>query len=80
MPSPRVALYERVSTHSQAREGRSLGGQERDLRARMEAEGREVVEVITDPGEKRWMPDRPGIRRLRELAEAGEIEEAWAWA
>jgi DNA invertase Pin-like site-specific DNA recombinase len=39
-----------------------------------------VEDVPEDPGEKRWMYDRPGVRRLKELARAGGIEEVWAWS
>ena len=39
-----------------------------------------VEEVPDDPGEKRWMQDRPGVRRLKEFARAGRIEEIWAWS
>lgn len=39
-----------------------------------------VEEVPEDPGEKRWMQDRPGVRRLKELAHAGGIEEVLAWS
>ncbi len=76
----RVALYERVSTLRQADEGYSLGGQIHELRERMEAQGRRIVAEVADPGEKRWMYDRPGLARLKELAAAGEIDEVWAWA
>jgi hypothetical protein len=39
-----------------------------------------VEEVPDDPGEKRWMQDRPGVRRLKELARAGRVVEVWAWS
>jgi len=45
----------------------------------MAALGRVVVEEVSDVHEKRWMHDRPGVRRLMELAQAGEIDEVWAW-
>jgi site-specific DNA recombinase len=70
---------ERVSTLRQADEGYSLDGQLHELRERMESEGRRVVAEVADPGEKRWMYERPGLGRLKELA-AGEIDEVWAWA
>jgi len=41
----------------------------------MAALGRVVVEEVSDVHEKRWMHDRPGVRRLMELAQAGEIDE-----
>lgn len=76
----RAALYERVSTAAQAEEGYSLDGQLHELRERMGAEGRRVVAEVSDPGEKRWMYERPGLERVKELAAAGEIDEVWAWA
>lgn len=73
-------MYERVSTTRQAEEGYSLDGQLHELRERLSAEGRRIVAEVTDPGEKRWMYDRPGLTRLKELAATGEIDEVWAWA
>ena len=75
-----MALYERVSTTRQAEEGYSLGGQLHELRERMELEGRRVVAEVADPGEKRWMHQRPGLERIKDLAAAGEIDEVWSWA
>ncbi|MBE6154732.1 MAG: recombinase family protein [Firmicutes bacterium] len=45
-----VAIYTRVSTNDQAREGHSLEEQERRLRARCEADGYEIYKVYTDAG------------------------------
>lgn len=73
----RVALYARASTTKQEY---SAPGQLDDLRADANANGRQVVEEITDVGEKRHDDDRPGLNRIRDLAEAGEIDEVWAWA
>ena len=45
-----VAIYTRVSTFDQAREGHSLEEQERRLKAKCEAEGYKVYKVYTDAG------------------------------
>jgi DNA invertase Pin-like site-specific DNA recombinase len=76
-----VALYDRLSTKAQAEEGYAGEGHLHELREHMKATGRRIVEEVPDdPGEKRWMHDRPGIRRIKELAQAGEIAEVWAWS
>lgn len=74
----RVALYTRVSTDEQAKKGYSLEGQLRDLRAHAAREGWEVVAEIEDDGYSGSTPYRPGIARLLELAERGEIDAALA--
>jgi DNA invertase Pin-like site-specific DNA recombinase len=73
----RVALYARASTADQ---DQSVPGQLRELREHAEREGWTVVEEVQDVAEKRHTAERPGIRRLRELGEAEEIDEVWAWA
>jgi recombinase-like zinc beta ribbon protein/resolvase-like protein/recombinase len=78
-----VALYDRLSTKRQGEVGYAEEGHLHELRerlAKMTPPRRIVEEVPDDPGEKRWMQDRPGVRRLKELARAGEIEEIWAWS
>ena len=78
-----VALYDRLSTKRQGEVGYAAEGHLHELRerlAKMTPPRRIVEEVPDDPGEKRWMPDRPGVRRLKELACAGVIEEVWAWS
>lgn len=45
-----VAIYKRVSTFDQAREGHSLEEQERRLKAKCEAENYKVYKVYTDAG------------------------------
>ena len=78
-----VALYDRLSTKRQGEVGYAEEGHLHELRerlAKMTPPRRIVEEVPDDPGEKRWMQDRPGVRRLKELARAGGIEEIWAWS
>ena len=78
-----VALYDRLSTKRQGEVGYAEEGHLHELRerlAKMIPPRRIVEEVPDDPGEKRWMHDRPGVRRLKELARAGRIEEIWSWS
>lgn len=70
----RAALYTRVSTDEQVEHGYSLSGQERELRELATSEGWRVVEVIEDDGYSGADPYRPGLRRVLELAEAGELD------
>ena len=71
----RVVLYVRVSTEEQARSGYSIPEQLGTLTAHAEREGWEIVgEPIVDDGYSGASPDRPGIRRIYKLAEAGEID------
>jgi site-specific DNA recombinase len=51
----------------------------RALREHAEAHDLEVVDEIIDVGEKRHDAARPGLDRLRDLAESGAISEVWAW-
>ncbi len=72
-----VVLYARASTNEQAQ---SIPGQLRELREHAERQGLRIVAEVTDQGEKRHTSERPGIQRLRELCEAGDVAEVWAWA
>lgn len=67
----RVILYVRVSTEEQAKTGLSLADQVRELTAHAEAKDLTVVEVVRDEGYSGASPDRPGLARVMELAEAG---------
>lgn len=70
----RVALYVRVSTGEQAKEGYSVSAQLRTTRTHAEQQGWQVVDTIVDDGWSGATLDRPGIRRIYELAEAGAID------
>jgi site-specific DNA recombinase len=70
----RVALYLRVSTDEQAKSGYSIADQRRSLPEHAERQGWRVVEEIADDGWSGSSPERPGIGRIYELAEAGEID------
>ena len=68
MPTPRTALYTRVSTEEQALEGTSLHSQLEQLREHCNRQDWEVVREYSDPGFSGKDDDRPGLRRL--LSEA----------
>lgn len=74
----RVVLYARVSTQEQARSGFSIPDQKRRL---LEHAAKDtVVEVISDDGVSGASEaiDRPGLRRVMDLAEAGKIDAVLA--
>jgi site-specific DNA recombinase len=60
----RVALYERVSTDEQAKEGASLGEQKERLELWAKLEGWEVIDHYTDDGFSGGTDDRPSLQRL----------------
>lgn len=70
----RAVLYSRVSTEEQVEHGYSLGGQARKLREFAANEGWRVVEEIEDDGYSGADPYRPGLRRVLELVERGEVD------
>ncbi len=72
----RVAIYARVSSESQEARG-TIGSQLEVLRARIEAEGHELVAEFCDDGYSGARLDRPGLDMLRDQAEAGAFEAAW---
>src|SRR5215207_4436845 len=70
----RAVLYARVSTDEQAKSGYSLTAQLEALRSFAEAEGYEVVEEISDPGESGAYLGRPGLDRVRDLVAKGDVD------
>jgi site-specific DNA recombinase len=72
----RVALYARVSSESQEARG-TIGSQLEVLRARIRAEGHELVAEFCDDGYSGARLDRPGLDKLRDQAEAGAFEAVW---
>ncbi|MCU1450710.1 MAG: invertase Pin-like site-specific recombinase [Acidimicrobiales bacterium] len=72
----RVAIYARVSSDAQEARG-TIGSQVEALRARMAAEGHEVVAEFLDDGFSGARLDRPGLDALRDAAEAGVFEAVW---
>ena len=72
----RVAIYARVSSESQEARG-TIGSQLEALRARVGAEGHELVAEFCDDGWSGARIDRPGLDALRDHAEAGAFEAVW---
>lgn len=69
-----AALYARVSTDEQAREGESLNTQITRLRHYAASRGFENVEVFRDEGYSAKDLNRPALMRLITLIEWGEVE------
>ena len=69
----RAILYARVSTDEQARSGYSLAQQLEALRAYCEREGYEVLKEVRDPGQSGASLERPGMDRVRNLVQAGDV-------
>ncbi len=74
----KAVLYIRVSTNEQAEHGFSIPEQRRDLLSHAERQGWAVVDVIVDEGHSGAVGIRPGLDRVMELAEAGEIDAVLA--
>src|SRR6516164_1390708 len=72
----RVGIYARVSTEAQEARG-TIDSQLEVLRARVVAEGDELVAEFIDDGYSGARLDRPGLDALRDAAEAGTIEAVW---
>ena len=79
----RIAIYVRVSTEEQAKEGVSLAAQEAKLLQYCELFGHEPVAVFSDAGvsAKAWgkslddtLAVRPGLARMIQALESGEVE------
>ncbi|MFH0831979.1 MAG: recombinase family protein, partial [archaeon] len=64
----KVALYTRVSTEDQAREGTSLEVQSEFLVSYAKREMNEIVEIYVDDGYSGYSMERPALRKL--LADA----------
>lgn len=77
----RVAIYIRVSTLDQAREGYSLEAQESSLRKWCADKGWDVVGLYADKGiSGKDINHRPDMRRLIQDAEAGMFDMVVFWA
>src|SRR4051812_25788996 len=70
----RTVTYARVSTQKQADCGYSLGEQESLLREHCLKNELLLVEHVADEGISGIVEDRPGIRRIRHLADAKQID------
>jgi site-specific DNA recombinase len=73
-PAIRAAAYTRVSTDEQAREGYSLGDQERRCIALIEREEWVHVETYEDAGFSGSDPNRPAYRRLLAAVTEGKSD------
>lgn len=71
----RVALYIRVSTQEQAKEGYSIGEQEKRLRSYCEAMQWDIFKVYVDPGYSGGDTNRPGLQDLMRDVKAGLIDK-----
>jgi len=72
--SNRAVIYARVSTEEQAEHGYSLPSQIEACRKYVQEQGWDLVgEPITDAGISGAVLGRPGLERIRDMAEAGEI-------
>lgn len=67
------ALYIRVSTEEQAREGQSIETQIDKLSAYAKFQGWQNVEVFLDDGESAKDMNRPAMKRLLKLIKAGKV-------
>jgi site-specific DNA recombinase len=72
----RVAIYARVSTESQEARG-TIGSQLEVLRKRVATEGHELIVEYCDDGCSGARLDRPGLDKLRDAAEAGQLDAVW---
>ncbi len=69
----RAILYARVSTEEQAKSGYSLAQQLEALRGYAAAEGYEILEEVSDPGQSGASLERPGMDRVRDLVSSGGV-------
>lgn len=75
----RAALYCRVSTEDQAREGVSLRAQQESMLAFCKSQGWSVADIYLDDGYSASKLDRPALGRLREDAASGRFEIVLVW-
>lgn len=71
----RVALYLRVSTQEQAKEGYSIGEQEDRLKKYAEAMGWDVYKIYVDPGYSGGDTNRPGLKTMIKDVEDGLVDK-----
>lgn len=70
-----VAIYVRVSTQEQAREGYSIGEQIERLTKYCEAMQWAITETFVDPGYSGGSMDRPGLKTMIRAVEQGNIDK-----
>jgi len=71
----RIAVYIRVSTAEQAKEGYSIGEQTERLKKFCEAMDWSIYKIYTDAGYSGGNTDRPGLREMIKDVESGEIDK-----
>jgi len=70
---PRVAIYTRVSTEDQAKEGFSLAAQKQRLEAYCDAQGWDIAEYYIDDGHSGRNTRRPAYQRMMEERDRWDI-------
>lgn len=70
---PRVAIYTRVSTEDQAKEGFSLAAQKQRLEAFCDAQGWDIADYYIDDGHSGRNIRRPAYRRMMEERDRWDI-------
>ena len=76
-----AAIYIRVSTLDQAREGYSLAAQRKALEAWAHTHGYDILQVYADEGiSGKDIDHRPAMQRLLSDAKAGEFDLVLVWA
>ena len=70
----RAIGYIRVSTHEQAMSGLSLESQRKKIEAQAEVSDLELIEIIEDAGQSASSLKRPGMERLLEILDNGEVD------
>src|SRR5215218_3014706 len=73
-PKRRAILYARVSTEEQVHSGYSIPDQLGTLRTYAAGQCYEIIEECVDDGWSGADPDRPGLKRVMELAQKGAVE------
>ena len=71
----KVALYIRVSTQEQAKEGYSIGEQETRLKKYAEAMNWEIYKIYVDPGYSGGDINRPGLTNMIKDVEDGLVDK-----
>jgi site-specific DNA recombinase len=66
--------YVRVSTDRQADQGASLETQSTRIQAMATVQEAELLDVVVDGGESAKSMNRPGLKRILALVEAGDVE------
>lgn len=74
MSTNRTVAYVRVSTDDQAASGLGMEAQQRKIEAAAIVQDLNIVETIVDDGQSGKTLNRPGVTRLLEMADRGEID------